>query len=653
MRLNNKGFAISSIMYIILVMAILIITVTLSVLSSRKLVLDKLKSEILNKINQDIELSYSDTLKKIKEATQSYINDGHNIDDTYIDSVSIDNLKVNNYLSISDKVLNYYNLNDKYVGFKNSNSIYSFMIGKEVDYNDLKGDLLDIVDYHIEGQSVQNGTPTPDNPVEIESVGENKNLFDASLWSNAVTNSGLTIQYLTNEDCFLINGTAQAAGDFVLQYINIPSEPNTSYVLSTKYVSGSVDRTNGAGNKYAIAYFGNGDTINARNNWYNIKLDNEDVVQVAKTNDKSYVTGFWFHISQGVKFDNYKVKIQLEEGTTATSYGTYGKYVVPIKLTGKNLFNIDAIGGSAIANGSAEKISNGWKVKGSYSGSTSPEQYGNGWFRPGDVEGSVYIKANQKITVSADVKLIKASDNYKDNNNIRIYLYGANNYTASSQTFSSDSTTRIKQTYTVGVSGNYYPVFTLQDNELEITNIQIEVGDKNTYYEPYVKSTTISTYLSEPLRKVGDYADYIDYKSGKVVRCIKKIILDGTEDWSYDSNFKAFKLLDNKFMTVQKPMSNQFIGISSGILNNDNSLLINNDSIYVTRWSLNGDLSKYKESLKENNLKLINVLKSPVEQSMDFQNIVVRGGNKIEIDTSVKPSNVTYKVVEKMFDINV
>ncbi len=50
MKLNNKGFAISSILYIILIMCIILITVTLSVLSSRKLILDKQKSDVLNSL---------------------------------------------------------------------------------------------------------------------------------------------------------------------------------------------------------------------------------------------------------------------------------------------------------------------------------------------------------------------------------------------------------------------------------------------------------------------------------------------------------------------------------------------------------------------------------------------------------------------------
>lgn len=54
MRLNNKGFAISSIMYLILIMAVLLILVTLSLLGNRKLVLDKLKDNIKGEIYTEL-----------------------------------------------------------------------------------------------------------------------------------------------------------------------------------------------------------------------------------------------------------------------------------------------------------------------------------------------------------------------------------------------------------------------------------------------------------------------------------------------------------------------------------------------------------------------------------------------------------------------
>lgn len=53
MRINNKGFAISSIMYLILVFALILMVTTLALLSSRKLILDKMKKNVSIDINSD------------------------------------------------------------------------------------------------------------------------------------------------------------------------------------------------------------------------------------------------------------------------------------------------------------------------------------------------------------------------------------------------------------------------------------------------------------------------------------------------------------------------------------------------------------------------------------------------------------------------
>lgn len=50
MKLNNKGFAISSIMYIVMIMCVILILLTLSILGSRKLILDKQKNNILDNL---------------------------------------------------------------------------------------------------------------------------------------------------------------------------------------------------------------------------------------------------------------------------------------------------------------------------------------------------------------------------------------------------------------------------------------------------------------------------------------------------------------------------------------------------------------------------------------------------------------------------
>ena len=39
-----------------------------------------------------------------------------------------------------------------------------------------------------------------------------------------------------------------------------------------------------------------------------------------------------------------------------------------------------------------------------------------------------------------------------------------------------------------------------------------------TSFEPYITPVTTNIFLDEPLRKVGDYADYVDFERQKVVR---------------------------------------------------------------------------------------------------------------------------------------
>ena len=172
-------------------------------------------------------------------------------------------------------------------------------------------------------------------------------------------------------------------------------------------------------------------------------------------------------------------------------------------------------------------------------------------------------------------------------------------------------------------------------------NWQLEKGAIATTYEPYVDPTIKNIYLDEPLRKLGEYADYIDFKNKRVVRNIKELNFTGNEEWSYTSGFKAFKLLSSEFVAQQIPISNRFKGITSGVLENDNSVLINNDSIYVTNWSLNGDLEKYKNFLKENKVNVINALREPVEEKIKIPDILTnRGTNNIAVGTETTPSKI-------------
>mgnify|MGYP004673380875 CR=1 FL=1 len=60
MKLNNKGFAVSSIMYLVLIIAIILVSITLAILANSKLILDSKRNDVLKDMYDDI-LCYSVT----------------------------------------------------------------------------------------------------------------------------------------------------------------------------------------------------------------------------------------------------------------------------------------------------------------------------------------------------------------------------------------------------------------------------------------------------------------------------------------------------------------------------------------------------------------------------------------------------------------
>lgn len=75
MKLNNKGFAISSMLYSILLLFLMLIVGVLAMLGNRKVILDKIKNEIITDITQNRSYSFSFTHKDILLANTSKVSD--------------------------------------------------------------------------------------------------------------------------------------------------------------------------------------------------------------------------------------------------------------------------------------------------------------------------------------------------------------------------------------------------------------------------------------------------------------------------------------------------------------------------------------------------------------------------------------------------
>ena len=99
-------------------------------------------------------------------------------------------------------------------------------------------------------------------------------------------------------------------------------------------------------------------------------------------------------------------------------------------------------------------------------------------------------------------------------------------------------------------------------------SLPVEVCEKHSADdEPYNSSIT-NIYLDEPLRRLEDHSDYIDFKNQKVVRWVKEITFDGTEKWLYrESDNLIYLGINNNNMAKT---TNGYFGYSTHFLFDSN-----------------------------------------------------------------------------------
>ena len=170
-----------------------------------------------------------------------------------------------------------------------------------------------IVDISLNGESTQNGTPTPDNPIEIENV-EGKNKFD-------------------------INQEKEIFGIMLYKY-SYYLKPNTKYTISSNCPASTTANIYANSNSSNSAvYINKNQTIQSDENGYFYIL----VRFKADASDNST-----FNLYEKVLNGTYY--IQLEEGTVATPYVPY------------NSLEIKDIGGNLLKNSSFTENLKDWDV---------------------------------------------------------------------------------------------------------------------------------------------------------------------------------------------------------------------------------------------------------------------------------------------------
>lgn len=329
---------------------------------------------------------------------------------------------------------------------------------------------------------------------------------------------------------------------------NIPCKPNTAYtVKSNKDINlslGSISSDN--------ISLGDSNWRNSRDGFTYTTPSNavELAMNISKTDNSSITIDY-------IK----EFEIQIEEGSAPTKYQPCNTYKVEVLSHGKNLFNKEdtfitggsgfsmTVGESIILNSIGDSNHKFLRVKlpvgKKYTVTIDKrETYPDGW------SNTVLESVSDNIAVGKLYRTIA-----RDNNS------------ATQKTILTFETTLPYIYIHIGRKNNdqaYKEWFAKVLESFE--TMQIEEGDSATNYEPY-KESKVQFLLDEPLHCLSPNVYDEITTQGELVRGVKKVVFDGSENWRFNSNNDTnilFECLDlNLPISSDTIISDKFESIQS------------------------------------------------------------------------------------------
>lgn len=332
-----------------------------------------------------------------------------------------------------------------------------------------------VINYQIFGNSVQDGEPSPDNPIEVESVGEKtKNLLDESLFLTVSSVSKTEDGYYSKVYSLPIPGFRSN--------LKAVLKPNTIYTCSRIYTG----------------------RLNASNGLITIRYKKEDGTYVTKQivppglgfKSRSFsfdtqeqidnIDAMYFYFDQeGATISN----VQLVEGEyaadTIPAYEPYG-YKIPVTARGKNLVNYKDF----IVAGKTKEIDNGIQFEAT--GSRI------------EIVKYIILKANTRYVLSAE-----CTEDAYIGGGINIDSDGSIGFRWCTKSVKKYV---VKNNTNVDREVDFYFIDTKGTKGSTIKFAMFEISETVTEYEPYVEPVTTNIYLDEPLKE----NEYIDFKKQKL-----------------------------------------------------------------------------------------------------------------------------------------
>lgn len=511
----------------------------------------------------------------------------------------------------------------------------------------------------ILGNSIQNGTPSPGNPIDVFGVGEKTNNYYI-INDRADTQYDITVNGSSISQYYVLNGISTRVGNvFLEKNINFDIAPGETITLVAEIIEGNIlypenavvyiSLSNSTNTKYirntAIAKPGKGiillstGQLPETENGYNI------LVQMLN--------------NTGITFNDVKLRIRIYKGKytadTLPSYEPYG-YKIPVSVEGWNLFDAEGIVNSTDDTSLKMTTYQNKNCLSWIDGSSTRNQR--------NMQG--YFKENTQYTFSFtgySEKTISIYISYTDGtySSFVIACNGAWNH-------------QIK-TSAYGKTIDYWRGWYNYDKRVYIDLAQSQIVE-GTYtaetmpsYEPYKEPQTINVYTPQVLHGLGDVNDTvtIDFDNRKaefVQNIIQDVFNSGWGGYSQTGNICRAHHTTTPQRRVSPVgiidvASDIFIATTASLLNNAVYQIAGNTNTSVINVTLDAnalvsaDIDGFNTFMTEHPATIYYVLKSPVTTDIsnlqDWDNMPqLTGTITLTASGTAEPKlNVTYYSIIK------
>lgn len=243
-----------------------------------------------------------------------------------------------------------------YLGAKNGkftlphkSDLFAYLLGKnsKLPVQTASGTTLEItakktnlLELTLDKMCSQDGTPTPDNPIEVNVAEGYRNLLP--IQNGTVSLNGITIS--VDNGIVTIDGTSTASTTFKLsnglESVEASSVPSTwlneTCVSNKNNTTLAIKHISGTGATSACAFRAYADTTTT----YLTQFYPTETEQSITYNTIGEISFFCFFTTGGRTFNNYKFAIQLVEGAELKPYVPYGTNYINLNITdGVNTVN--------------------------------------------------------------------------------------------------------------------------------------------------------------------------------------------------------------------------------------------------------------------------------------------------------------------------